>query len=132
MGHPSSKADIIVDAEGLLDAISSNESVVLPSLAAEEQLLHDTLGEVKTLKNKQQEYAALRQETTQLLVDAVSRLREAAMRVRAGAKLKLGPHNERLVQFNVAPIRRRVRKSVEKPPGGEPGSPPPPPEEPVE
>ena len=44
------------------------------------------LEEVKTLKAKQQEFTGQRQETTQLLLKALDRLRDAAIRVRAVVK----------------------------------------------
>ena len=131
MGSPTSQADIIVDAEGLLEAIERNPELQ-PSIEAETQELEKALGEVQGLKARQQEHTALRQETTQQLLKALERLSEATMRVRAVVKGKLGPRNERLVHFNVAPLRRRVRKPVEKPPEEEPGNPTPPPTEPVE
>ena len=131
MPSPSSQADIIVDAEGLLEALNRDPELQA-KVVAEHEDLDDALDAVQAFKGKQKEHSGLRQETTQLLLKALDRLREAAMRVRAAVKAKLGPHNERLVQFNVAPIRRRVRKSPEKPPEGEPENPPPPPEEPVE
>jgi len=131
MPGPSSQADIIVNADGMLDALS-RDPVLQAGVVDEHQELDDALDAVRALKGKQQEHTALRQETTQLLLKALERLKEAALRLRAAVKAKLGPYNERLVQFNVAPIRRRVRKAPEKPPGGEPENPPPPPEEPVE
>ena len=131
MPSPSSQADIIVDAEGLLDALS-RDPVLQAGLVDEHQAVDDALDEVQDLKGKQKEHTAFRQETTQLLLKALDRLRESVMRLRAAVKAKLGPHNERLVQFNVAPIRRRVRRSEEEPPAEEPESPPPPPTELVE
>ena len=131
MPSPSSQADIVVDATGLVEAVQRNPELQ-PSIEAEHQELEKSLAEVQGLKARQQELTALRQETTQLLFKALGRTKEAAIRVRAVVKGKIGPRSERLVHFKVAPIRKRPRKPVEKPPEGEPGSPPPPPTEPVE
>ena len=131
MPSPTSQADIVVDAEGLLEAIQRNPELQ-PSIVEEHQELEKALGVVQGLKAQQQEHTALRQETTQLLLKALERLREATMRVRAVVKGKLGPRSERLVHFKVAPLRRRGRKPVEKPPEEEPENPTPPPTEPVE
>jgi hypothetical protein len=125
MPSPSSQADIIVDAEGMLDALS-RDPVLQAGVVDEHQELDDALDAVRVLKGQQKEHNARRQETTQLLLKALERLREAALRLRAAVKAKLGPYSERLVQFNVAPIRRRSRKP-EKPPEEEPDPPPPPP-----
>jgi hypothetical protein len=131
MPSPTSQADIVRDVEGLLEAIERTPEVQ-PSIVGETQELEQTLEEVQGLKAQQEELAARRQESTQKLLKALGRARETAMRVRAVVKGKLGPHNERLVHFRVAPIRRRARKRPEKPPEGKPVSPPPPPTEPVE
>ena len=131
MPSPTSQADIVVDAKGLLEAIQRNPELQ-PSIEEERKELEQSLAEVRGLKARQQELTALRQEATQLLLKALARAKEAALRVRAVVKGKIGPRSERLVHFNVAPLRKRTRKPVEKPPGGEPGNPLPPPTEPVE
>lgn len=129
MPSPTSQADIMLDLTGLLDAIELTPEIQ-PSIVEERQELEQSLEELKDTKARQQQLTALRQESTQKLLNAVVRARRAAMRVRAVVKGKIGPHSELLVHFNVAPIRRRPRKPVEKPPEGEPKAPPP--TEPVE
>ena len=44
------------------------------------------------------------------------------MRLRGAVKFKIGPRNERLVQFGIAPLRRHPRRDPEP-------APPPPPSE---
>jgi hypothetical protein len=87
----------------------------------ERQSVAQLLAEVRFLKARQDELTALRQQVTQQLKSAVARGKEAAMQLRAAAKAKFGPRNERLVHFKVAPLRRRVRRRTdeEKPPDGE-------------
>ena len=88
--------------------------------------MQESLTEVKTLKVRQEELTAQRQETTQKLTAALERLQEAGMQLRALVRAKLGLRNERLVQFNVAPLRKRSRgrvivvEKVGKPVNGEP------------
>ena len=42
------------------------------------------------------------------------------MRLRAVVKSNLGPKSERLVQFGIAPLRKRTRKPVTQPPAATP------------
>lgn len=113
----NSHADIIRDWELLLDA-SERSPEVQKGIEDERQGLTQVLAEVRALKARQDELTALRQQVTQQLKDAVARGKEAAIQLRAVAKAKFGPRNERLVHFKVAPLRRRVRKRAEgeKPP----------------
>lgn len=110
-------ADIIRDWEMLLDA-SERSPEVQKGIEDERQALTLLLAEVRGLKARQDELTALRQQVTQKLKDAVARGKEAAIQLRAVAKAKFGPRNERLVHFKVAPLRRRIRKNGdgEKPP----------------
>ncbi len=87
------------------------------------------LAEVRGLKARQDELTALRQQVTQQLKEAVARGKEAAIQLRAVVKAKFGPRNERLVQFKMAPLRKRPRKQqpvFKKPavelPGNQPSS----------
>jgi hypothetical protein len=113
----NSFADIIRDWELLLDAAARSPEVQ-KGIEEERQIVEQVLAEVKTLKARQDELIALRQQVTQQLKETVVRGKEAAIQLRAVVKAKFGPRNERLVHFKVAPLRRRVRKRVdgEKPP----------------
>ena len=121
----NSHADIIRDWEMLLDAAERSPEV-LEGIVVERDAMAQALGEVRTLKARQDELTALRQQVTQQLNDAVTRGKETAIRLRAVVKAKFGPKSERLVHFKVAPLRRRPRKPlvVEKLPARElPGTP---------
>lgn len=128
----NSHADIIRDWELLLDA-SERSPEIQQGIEVERQAMLQVLAEVRALKARQDELTALRQQTTQQLKEAVARGKDVAIRLRAVVKAKFGPRAERLVQFNMAPIRKRTRKRViaEKPPDGEapevPGTQPSPP-----
>jgi hypothetical protein len=119
MASINSYADIVRDWTGLLEAAERNPDVQ-PSVEAERQSLAQALTEAQSLKARQDELTALRQEGTQQLNAVLTRGKETAMRVRAVVKGKIGPRSERLVHFNVAPLRRRTRKAAAKPPDGEP------------
>lgn len=112
MPSATSYADIITSLQRLLEAIDRTPELQT-GIEAERQALESSLAEVQNLKVRQDELTALKQETTQQLVDAVGRAKDTAIRVRSIVRGKIGPHNERLVQFNVAPIRRRPRRPPE-------------------
>jgi len=118
----NSKADIIVHLRGLLDA-GDRSPELQQGIETERQALEQSVTEIETLKGRQEELTGLRQEVTQQLGGAIRRGKEAGIRYRSVVRAKLGPHNERLVQFNMAPIRRRPRKPqvvvVVKSPDGE-------------
>jgi hypothetical protein len=122
MPNHGSQDSIIRKAEGLIDAIDRTPEVQV-MLEAERDALGQPLTEVKLLKARQQELTAQRQEVTQLLHEALKRLKDAAMTFRTVVRGKLGIRNERLVQFGVAPLRPRPRQPtvlvVEKPSDGE-------------
>ena len=122
MAIASSQNDVIRLSEGLLEAVNG-----IPELRVEVQKefqeMEDSLTEVKSLKPQQEELTAKRQEVTQKLTAAMVRLREAGMQLRALVRAKLGLRNERLVQFKVAPLRKRSRGKVlevRKPVNGKP------------
>lgn len=119
----NSYADIIRDWVELLEATQRTPEVQ-PSLEQERQELAQFLADVQGLKARQEELKALRQQVTQQLNAAVKVGKEAAMRIRAIAKGKIGPRNERLAHFKVAPARPRPRKpkEEEEPAGEAPGS----------
>jgi hypothetical protein len=137
MPEVNSQADLLRDSEGLLDA-GERSPEVKEQIEPEFKTLEASLLNVRTLKARQEELTALRQEVTQQFKAAVVHLKESAMRYRAAVKAKLGPRNERLVHFKVAPLRKRPRKTivVVKPQDGEtsgtmPSAPASPPAKPV-
>ncbi|MFL6235341.1 MAG: hypothetical protein ACJ76N_19555 [Thermoanaerobaculia bacterium] len=123
MGKGNSQADIVTDWEELLQAVQSNPDLQ-PVIDAERQSLTQSLTEVQNLKARQNEMAALRQESTQHLQEAVAKGKEMAIKIRSVLRGKVGPKSERLVHFKIAPLRKRPRKAKEtakKPAGGASG-----------
>jgi len=115
----NSHADVIRDWEMLLDAAERSPEV-LEGIVVERDAMAQALTEVRSLKARQDELTALRQQVTQKLTEAVTKGKETAIRLRAVVKAKFGPKSERLVHFKVAPLRKRPRKPLpEKPPEGE-------------
>jgi hypothetical protein len=111
MSSINSHPDIIRDWQGLLEAAERNPDVQA-SIEEERQSLVKSLAEVQAIKARQEQLTALRQEATQQLNAAVARGKEEAIRIRSVVRGKIGPKNERLVHFKVAPLRKRPRKPV--------------------
>jgi hypothetical protein len=89
--------------------------------ATEDQdLLAQALKQAETLKGVQDRLRGERQVVTQQINAIMAQGKEAAVRIRALARSKIGPKSEALVQFRVAPIRprkgRRQAPPVEVPP----------------
>jgi hypothetical protein len=115
MPSPNSHADVIRDWMLVLEATERSPEVQA-EVEKERLKVAQLLAEVQALKARQVELTALRQQATQQLKATVAQGKEAVMQFRAILKAKFGPRNERLVQFNMAPLRKRSRKLVEKKP----------------
>jgi hypothetical protein len=102
---------VVGDLESLAGAVDENMAI-LPDVKAERTALSESLTKIKSLKERQVSLTAARQETTQELLKALAEGRQVAERLRDAVKFKIGRRNERLVQFNIAPLRRRPRKPV--------------------
>jgi hypothetical protein len=97
-------ADVISQWQKLLAACADNAPVLT---AAEPQRLEveKMLKSVMDLKAIQDSHRAAKQETRQQLDQALKDGREAARRLQGAVKANIGTVNERLVQFNIKPIR---------------------------
>jgi hypothetical protein len=117
----SSQADAVQHWTGLLDATEKNPDLQ-QLVEVDYQALKQFLIDMQSLKAQQMDLVAQRQEVTQKLKAVLAQGSEAALRIRAMARAKLGLRSERLVHFSVAPLRRRgARKPVVKPDGETPG-----------
>jgi hypothetical protein len=97
------------DWEGLLEA-GERSPDLQPIIETERRDLGLALAEAQSLKARQRELRAQRQEVTQQLGAVLARGKEIAMRFRSLVKGKVGPRSERLVHFRVAPLRKRSRR----------------------
>jgi hypothetical protein len=114
---------LINDFEELIAATDKTPDL-LPSIEPERQVLAQVLAEVQSLRARQKELTALKQRATQQLREAMSRGKEATIQIRSVLRGKVGHKNELLVQFKVAPARKRRRKpeEEEEPNGENPGT----------
>lgn len=121
MPNINSFADLILDLEKLLRAFEDNAAALGPA-EPQRDAVAINLDRLRDIKANQDSFAAQRQKATQDLLALMDKAREDARRLRGMVKGLLGTRNERLVQFQVAPVRRRSRSTVQ------PEVPPPPPE----
>jgi len=112
MPRTDSYFQVVGDLEGLAAAVDENVAL-LPDLHAERTELAEGLTKLKALKERQRSFAAARQATTQELRKAMADNRQVAERIRDAVKFKIGRRNEKLVQFNIAPLRKRTRKPAQ-------------------
>jgi hypothetical protein len=116
MSNTDSYTQTTGDWEDVLAAAKENEAL-LPDLQAERTALEQSLAKAKGLKEQQNSFRAARQATTQDLKQTLVDGRQLAEKVRDAAKFKIGRRSERLVQFKVAPLRKRApRKTGDKTP----------------
>jgi hypothetical protein len=126
MASINSIADVFRDWEGLNEAALRTQEIQA-AVEPERLALLDSVAECQGLKARQEELGGERQEVTQQLKAAVARGKEKAIRLRSVIRGKIGPRNERLVHFRVAPLRPRgPRKATApvKPPETEPAESP--------
>ena len=103
--------DSVADLRNLSERVSE-EADILPDIAAEKSALDKALGLYDDARKRQKIHAAERQKATQDVVTNLGRGREAARQIRLAAKLRLGARNEKLVLFNVAPLRTNAGRKA--------------------
>jgi hypothetical protein len=124
MASINSFADLMLDWQKLLAACADN-APALTTAEPQRALVEKMLKEAQDLKAQQDSHTASKQSTVQQLSDLLRDGREAARRLRALVKANLGTDQEILVQFGIAPNRKRGKKKVALAPKP-PASPPPP------
>ncbi|MEA2605017.1 MAG: hypothetical protein QOF89_6009 [Acidobacteriota bacterium] len=122
MPVPSSYADVIKDWEALLTA-ALEHAQSLPDAERTRIAFQDHVARTKEMKARQESLTAARQEATQSLRKLVKDGKDLAIRLRGAVKANLGPTSEGLVQFGIAPVRKRAARKTKSP---EPETPTPP------
>jgi hypothetical protein len=111
MPTKSALADTILEADRALASITTNEALV-PSAAKFRAPLEEAVAELKGLGTRQQTLIADKQKVTQDLKAASRRVKELLIHVKAAVRSDIGPRSEKLVEFNVAPLRPRPRRAT--------------------
>jgi hypothetical protein len=98
--------DVMADWQSLLAAYKQHAEL-LGDGEVDRAFLAAARARAFELKNLQDSLRARKQEATQQLNQMVQQGKEAAIRMRSLARHRIGPRNEGLVLFGVAPIRKR-------------------------
>src|SRR5262245_60716514 len=110
MPNTGSYPAVIRDWQLLLAAAAEN-AAKMPGAEDLWQELEQLLAATIALKASQDSAKAARQRRTQELREMLDQGRELAMRLRGMAKARIGPKNEQISQFGVAPLRKRGRRA---------------------
>jgi len=114
MSKGNSFGDLTGTFQRLLVAVEENKDR-LPDVQAEKAALEKSLADAQEAKKRQDLHVSDKQRATQDLAAALARGKDAAIQLRGAAKFKLGPRDEKLVHFQVAPLRKRgARKTALK------------------
>jgi hypothetical protein len=97
----------------LLVAAAEN-AAVLPDISTERTVLEQALAVAEDAKKRQDGHTGEKQLATQELKVALARAKDAGIQLQNAAKFKLGPRNEKLVTFQVSPLRPRPSRKGEQ------------------
>jgi hypothetical protein len=111
-----SYSDVTTDAEQILTSTSANPGLQ-PIVEKHRPQIEENLEEIKDLKALQKTLTADKQKATQDLQAALKRLKERLIFLRAAIRGDIGPRTEKLVEYGIAPLRKRRGKAK---PAGEP------------
>jgi hypothetical protein len=124
MATINSFAKLMLSWEKILSAFTDNAGA-LTTVEPQRAALEAFLAQARDLKGRHDSHRAAKQEIRQQLEQVIEGGREAARRLQGGVRGNLGTYNERLVQFNIAPLRPRgPRKRKPAPPPAQTPVPP--------
>lgn len=103
--------DSVADLRGL-SARASENADILPDVTAEKAALDKALGLFDDADKRQKIHEAEKRKATQDKATFLGQGKEAARQIRLAAKLGLGARNEKLVLFNVAPLRTNAGRKA--------------------
>ncbi len=115
---------VLRDWETLIAAAADNAEN-FPGAEPLRAALEQQMARARELKARQEAGRARAQRLTQEIDLLLVEGRDVAMRLRGLAKSQFGPKNEQLVQFKVAPLRKRPRKTGKPPEVNPPEAPAP-------
>ena len=90
----------------LVVAVKDN-AAVLPDVTTEVATLEGALAAAEDAKTRQDSHKADKQVATQDMKTALAQAQNAAFQLQSAAKFKLGARNEKLVGFQIVPLRKR-------------------------
>lgn len=115
-------ATTLLDLEQLRESIAKNLSQV-PSVERFLEPLDTTITKIKSLSNLRATLTADKQKATQDLNATVVEARNLAIDARAVVRGEVGSRSEKLVEFGVAPLRRRRKAAPSEGKSSKPSAP---------
>ena len=109
---PTSFADFLLELERLDAAIDQNVDLV-PGVLRFREPLRGVITKIRTLGVTQKTLIADKQKVTQDLKAAMAEAKSFAIDIRAIIRGEVGSRSEKLVEFGVAPLRKRKAKPGE-------------------
>ena len=103
-------SDVTTDAEQILTSSAANPSLQ-PIVEKHRPQIEEDLKEIKALKALQKTLTADKQKTSKDLQAALRRLKELVIFLRAAIRGDMGPRTEKLVEYGIAPLRKRGSKA---------------------
>jgi len=97
----------------ILVAVVEN-AALLPDVSAERSTLEQALTVAEDAKKRQDLHRGEKQLATQELKASLVRAKDAGLQLQNAAKFKLGSRNEKLVSFQVAPLRPHSSRKGEQ------------------
>jgi hypothetical protein len=110
----TSMADFMTDWDKLLKRVTAN-SAELPDLSVYSAPLAQILEAAKEGIAELDGHRGVKQEATKTLKEVLTQGSLAATKLRAAVKAHYGRDSERLVEYNMRPVRPRKRKPTEQP-----------------
>jgi len=107
MATVNSFAKLILSWEKILTASRDNADVLTTIDEPHRAALAAFLEQARELKSRHDSHRAAKQRVRQQLEQVIEGGREAVRRLQGGVKGSLGTYDERLTQFNIAPVRPR-------------------------
>jgi hypothetical protein len=98
--------DTMADWEGLLAAVEANRSEI-PSSDVYAAQLAAAVQEVQAIRARKSALRSEARELTRSLVGGLALGNDLVIRLRSWVRAWYGPHNEKLTEFGVKPIRKR-------------------------
>src|SRR5438270_13989879 len=109
MATVNSFAKLILSWEKILTASRDHADVLTTIDEPHRAALAAFLEQARELKSRHDSHRAAKQRVRQQLEQVIEGGREAVRRLQGGVKGSLGTYDERLTQFNIAPVRPRGR-----------------------
>ena len=98
--------DTLADWKSLLSAVEANQGEI-PNAGVYAVQLAEAMADLEEIRGRRSALQSEARELTRILRGRLERGKDLAIRLRSWARGWYGPHNEKLAEFGVKPIRKR-------------------------